>query len=395
MKTAAVLAAAAGGRHRGGRRPRRGDRATAVDAEASVRAVRVRDGGVRRGLHTDLRRADLRALGRDGGDPLEDRAKAGINGCPSVAGDTLLVPAGAPHRDFAEPVPQLIAYRLSSSNRMDGVEQALNATFERAAPTAARLAANVATVVEGKDEQIRLILAALACKGHVLLEDVPGHREDGARPSARRLDRRRDRLAHPVHARSPADGHHRALGLEPEHEGVRVQARPDLRQHPRRRRGQPGAAEGAVRPARGDGRAPGHGRRRHPRAARPVLRRRDREHDRAGGNLPAARGPARPLPDPHLPRLPDARRGARDRRRAAARASARRPQPGHRRRRAHRHLRRGRGDLHRPAAEAVGASSSSAGRAATTRSRSARPCAAALRSSAWRAPGRSSKGATT
>jgi len=44
-----------------------------------------------------------------------DRAKAGINGCPSLAGDTLLVPAGAPHRDFAEPVPQLIAYRLSSS----------------------------------------------------------------------------------------------------------------------------------------------------------------------------------------------------------------------------------------------------------------------------------------
>jgi len=42
-----------------------------------------------------------------------DRAKAGINGCPSVAGDTLLVPAGAPHRDFAGPVPQLIAYRLS------------------------------------------------------------------------------------------------------------------------------------------------------------------------------------------------------------------------------------------------------------------------------------------
>jgi len=44
-----------------------------------------------------------------------DRAQAGINGCPSVAGDTLLVPAGAPHRDFAAPVPQLIAYRLSSS----------------------------------------------------------------------------------------------------------------------------------------------------------------------------------------------------------------------------------------------------------------------------------------
>jgi hypothetical protein len=45
----------------------------------------------------------------------KDRAKAGINGCPSVAGDTLLVPAGAPHRGFANPVPQLIAYRLSSA----------------------------------------------------------------------------------------------------------------------------------------------------------------------------------------------------------------------------------------------------------------------------------------
>ena len=63
----------------------------------------------------DLRRADLRALGRDRGVLWSDRAQAGINGCPSVAGDTLLVPAGAPHRDFAEPVPQLIAYRLSSS----------------------------------------------------------------------------------------------------------------------------------------------------------------------------------------------------------------------------------------------------------------------------------------
>ena len=51
----------------------------------------------------------------DGGDPLERPREAGINGCPSVAGDTLLVPAGAPHRAFAKPVPQLIAYRLSAS----------------------------------------------------------------------------------------------------------------------------------------------------------------------------------------------------------------------------------------------------------------------------------------
>jgi MoxR-like ATPase len=43
-----------------------------------------------------------------------------------------------------------------------------------AAGAQARLAANIATVVEGKGDQIRLVLAALACQGHVLLEDVPG-----------------------------------------------------------------------------------------------------------------------------------------------------------------------------------------------------------------------------
>ena len=39
---------------------------------------------------------------------------------------------------------------------------------------ATRLRENVERVVIGKDEQIRLVLAALACRGHVLLEDVPG-----------------------------------------------------------------------------------------------------------------------------------------------------------------------------------------------------------------------------
>jgi MoxR-like ATPase len=42
------------------------------------------------------------------------------------------------------------------------------------AEIASRLVQNVATVVEGKDEQIRLVVAGLACQGHVLLEDVPG-----------------------------------------------------------------------------------------------------------------------------------------------------------------------------------------------------------------------------
>jgi MoxR-like ATPase len=39
---------------------------------------------------------------------------------------------------------------------------------------ATKLRANVETVVIGKSDQIRLVIGALACRGHVLLEDVPG-----------------------------------------------------------------------------------------------------------------------------------------------------------------------------------------------------------------------------
>jgi MoxR-like ATPase len=44
----------------------------------------------------------------------------------------------------------------------------------RGAQTAERLLANIETVVLGKSEEIRLVLAAMACRGHVLFEDVPG-----------------------------------------------------------------------------------------------------------------------------------------------------------------------------------------------------------------------------
>ena len=39
---------------------------------------------------------------------------------------------------------------------------------------ATRLLANIETVVVGKREEIKLVLSALVCGGHVLLEDVPG-----------------------------------------------------------------------------------------------------------------------------------------------------------------------------------------------------------------------------
>ena len=44
----------------------------------------------------------------------------------------------------------------------------------RAIEAAERLRRNVETVVLGKDEAVTLALSALACGGHVLLEDVPG-----------------------------------------------------------------------------------------------------------------------------------------------------------------------------------------------------------------------------
>src|SRR5437773_5263587 len=46
--------------------------------------------------------------------------------------------------------------------------------FEEVSQTAERFLDNIETVVHGKREQIKLVLAALLCDGHVLLEDVPG-----------------------------------------------------------------------------------------------------------------------------------------------------------------------------------------------------------------------------
>ena len=47
-------------------------------------------------------------------------------------------------------------------------------TFDAATDVAERLRQNVDTVVLGKDDAVTLVIAALACGGHVLLEDVPG-----------------------------------------------------------------------------------------------------------------------------------------------------------------------------------------------------------------------------
>src|ERR671933_1130171 len=57
----------------------------------------------------------------------------------------------------------------SEATRVDGSER-----FARAGEAAGRFLANIETVVHGKREEIKLVLAALMCGGHVLFEDVPG-----------------------------------------------------------------------------------------------------------------------------------------------------------------------------------------------------------------------------
>ena len=46
--------------------------------------------------------------------------------------------------------------------------------FAQAAVVVERLLDNIETVIHGKRSEIRLVLAAMACEGHVLFEDVPG-----------------------------------------------------------------------------------------------------------------------------------------------------------------------------------------------------------------------------
>jgi MoxR-like ATPase len=57
---------------------------------------------------------------------------------------------------------------------------------------------NIEQVIEGKPEVVKLALVVLLAEGHLLIEDVPGRRQDDARQVARPLDRLLG-APHPVH----------------------------------------------------------------------------------------------------------------------------------------------------------------------------------------------------
>ncbi len=138
----------------------------------------------------------------------------------------------------------------------------------------------------------------------MLLEDLPGLGKTlTARSFAQALGHRLPAAA--VHPRPAARRRHRLVPLRPAHARLHVPRRAGVHQPAARRRDQPHAAEDPVGAARGDAGAAGLGRGRDLPARPAVPRPRDRQPDRVRGHLPAARGPARPVPAPGVVRLPE------------------------------------------------------------------------------------------
>ena len=134
--------------------------------------------------------------------------------------------------------------------------------------TAEAILFEIRRVIVGQDAMLERILVGLLSGGHLLLEGVPGPRQDADDQDPRRRPRRLVQ-AHPVHARPDAVRPRRDPHLPPGQGLVRRRAGPRLRQLPPRRRDQPRAGQGPVRAARGDAGAPGHDRPRHVQGARP------------------------------------------------------------------------------------------------------------------------------
>ena len=188
----------------------------------------------------------------------------------------------------------------------------------------AALVDQISTIIVGKRPQIEDCVACLLAGGHLLIEDVPGvGKTTLAHALAVSLGLKFSRVQFTADL-MPSDlvGRQR---LRAQQGGLRVPPGPGVRAGAAGRRDQPRRPEDAERAARSDGRAPGDGRKRNPRAAKAVLRDRHAEPGGPARHLPAARVAARPFPDVHHAGLPRSRLRART---AGWRGPARLPSSG-------------------------------------------------------------------
>ena len=179
--------------------------------------------------------------------------------------------------------------------------------------------ASAGQVILGKERQIRLAMACILARGHLLIEDVPGVGKTTLSHALARLlglDYQRIQFTSDL---LPAD----IIGVsifDRDSSTFRFHPGPIFAQIILADEINRASPEGAERAAGSDGGAPGHGRGRDAPAARALLRDRHAEPAAPGGHVPAARVAARPLPHAHQPGLP--RRQGRARAAARARSAA-------------------------------------------------------------------------
>ena len=213
----------------------------------------------------------------------------------------------------AERITRTWRYRVSDENPTNPAPLEERRPRRRRAPQGCvhGLKAEMAKVIVGQHAVLEELLIAIFARGHCLLIGVPGLAKtlmihtlaDALNLSYNRIQFTPDLMPSDITGTEVIQ-EDKATGRP----AVQVPAGPDLRQHRAGRRDQPDPAQDPGRTPRGHAGAAGDRRRRAAPAARPVLRPGDPEPDRAGGDLSAPRGPARPVHAQHPGRLPVARR---------------------------------------------------------------------------------------
>ena len=157
------------------------------------------------------------------------------------------------------------------------------------------LRAEIAKAVVGQDPAVTGLVVALLCRGHVLLEGVPGVAKTllvRALASALELDTKRvqftpDLMPSDITGSLVYDARTAEFSFQPGPVFTNLLLADEINRTP---------PEDPVLPPRSHGGASGHGRRHSPPAPRAVPRRRDPEPGRVRGHVSPPRSPAGPFP---------------------------------------------------------------------------------------------------